>query len=69
MTDDDPGHCAICKISFLDTDETDEEEGILTCSSCYQISHISCAESHACPCQAASDQAKLRAWEKACADA
>jgi hypothetical protein len=62
MPDDDPGHCAICKISFLDADETDEDERVVTCTSCYQLSHVGCTVTHGCPCRGPSDQEKLKAW-------
>lgn len=64
MTDDDPGHCAICEISL----GPDANEPIVTCPSCYQLSHVSCTVTHGCPCRAATDREKLRAWELACAD-
>lgn len=68
MTDDDLGHCTICKRSFLDADETDEGAAPTLCPLCDRVSHVVCNEAHACPCQGPTDQAALAAWELACAD-
>jgi hypothetical protein len=67
VTADDPGHCAICAICFIDTD-ADEDEAITLCPRCDRVSHVVCNEAHACPCQGPTDQEKLKAWELACAD-
>lgn len=62
------GPCAICDTPLCDYDTEDEDEAITICPRCDRVSHASCNERHACPCQRPTDTEKLRAWEEACAD-
>lgn len=57
--------CPTCRRAFTDTDE---EPGVL-CSDCQLWVHAECELRHACPKRRRADTEKLRAWEKACADA
>jgi hypothetical protein len=69
MPSDEQDTCPICKRRFVEHDSDEEDERVTTCGLCLGMMHKTCNVTHACPCEAPTDTEKLKAWEKACADA
>jgi hypothetical protein len=46
-----------------------EDDPVEECKFCERWLHTDCLDRHACPQHIRADKAKLRAWEKASADA